>query len=126
MGMDLPQNATLPPETLRSAMRGLMALREIELNETHRFILGAKDSHPCSASNCPLHIPTLGSDRTVGSSQFGMDVLQVPELCEDRASDLQHASRGVCSGCAKKWQSVRAELRKKAWEMLPYVFGLKG
>ena len=39
MDTRLPLNATLSGRTLRSAMHGPMALREMELKETHRVVL---------------------------------------------------------------------------------------
>jgi hypothetical protein len=130
MDIRLPRNATLPPETLQSAIRGLMALREVELNETHRLIFGPRGSQPCSASNCPSRTPTGPRaleayqnvfDRIVGSSQWGTKVLQVPEFY-DRGGDPQSVSPDICSSCVGRWESGHADLRKKAWEKLD-VFG---
>jgi hypothetical protein len=112
-----------------------MALREVEFNETHRLIFGPKGSHPCSTSNCPLRTPSGPGaleayqkvfDRIVGPSQSGVKVLQVPEFYEDCGDDLQCVGPGICSSCVERWESGHAELRKKAWAMLPDVFGLKG
>ena len=58
MDKRLPASARLSPEILQVALRGLMTLRELELNETHRMIFGPKASRLCSASNCPSHTPT--------------------------------------------------------------------
>jgi hypothetical protein len=132
MGRHLPRNATLSPEILQSAIGGLMALREVELNQSHRLIFG---SHPCSALNCPSRTPTDPGtleayqkvfDHIVGSSQLGTKVLQVPEFYEDRGGNLQCVSPGICGSCVERWESGHADLRKKAWVMLPDVFGLKG
>ena len=89
MDRHLPRNATISPEILQSAIGGLMALREVELNDTHRLIFGPKGSHPCSTSSCPSRVPTGAAtldayqtifDHVVGSSRSGMKVLQVPEF----------------------------------------------
>jgi len=131
----LPPNATLPPDTLRTASEGLMELREMELNETHDLILEPKGSHPCSASNCPSRIPagTAGSvvcrdvfKHIVGSSRSGTKVLEVPKFYEDRGGNVQSVWPGICSSCVERWESGHAELRKRAWAMLPDAFGLKG
>ena len=133
MDRHLPRNATLSPEILHSAIGGLMALRELELNETHHLIFEPKVSHPCSTSGCPSRTPTgpagLGAhqkvfDRIVGSSRSGTKVLEVPELYEDCGGDLECVGPGICTGCVGRWESGHAELRKKVWAMLPDVFGL--
>ena len=131
----LPTSARLPPEILQVATRGLMTIREVELNETHRLIFGPKGSHPCSASNCPSRTPT-GSvaleayqkvfDYVVGSSRLGTNLLQVPEFYEDRGGDVQCVGPGICNSCVERWESGHAELRKKVWATLPDVFRLKG
>jgi len=84
MDRDLPQDATLPPEILRSAMRGFVMLREVEFNGTHSSIFGVGDFHPCSSSSCPSHTQTrsavLGAhrkvfERTVNSPELGTKIL---------------------------------------------------
>ena len=57
MDRRLPRNATLSPEVLQSAIRGLMALREVELNGTHRLIFGPNGPRPCSSLDCPSGTP---------------------------------------------------------------------
>ena len=57
MDRHLPVGARLSPEILQVAIGGLMELREVELNETHRLIFGQKDSHRCTTFNCPSRIP---------------------------------------------------------------------
>ena len=112
-----------------------MALREVELIETHRLIFEPTGFLPCSVSNCPSHTPhgpaALGVyqkvfDRIVGSSQSGTKVLQVPEFYEDCGGYLQCVGPGMCSNCVERWESGHAELRKKVWVILPDVFGLEG
>ena len=135
MDKHLPQNATLSPEILQSAIRGLIRLREMERDETYRLIFGPKGSHPCPAPNCPSYAPT-GTltlqayqkvfDHIVGSSQLGTRVLQVPEFYEDCGSGPQCVSPGICRSCVERWESGHADLRKKAWAKLPDVFGLNG
>lgn len=131
----LSHSSALSPRVLRSAIRGLMTLREVELNEAHRLIYGPKGSQPCSASSCPSRTPTSPAalvayqevfDHVVGPSQLGTKVLEVPELYEDWGGVLQCVSPGICGNCVERWETGHAELRKKAWAMLPDVFGLKG
>ena len=135
MDRSLPRGATLSPDVLQSAITGLIALREVELNETHRLIFETKDSQPCSAPKCPSRTPnspaTLDAYRkifnhVVGSSQMGMKVLHVPEFYEDCGGDVQCVSKDVCGKCVERWSYGHAELRKMAWGRLPDVFGLKG
>jgi hypothetical protein len=135
MGKHLLRVATLSPDILQSAIRGLMALREIELNETHRLVFEPKGSRPCSISNCPSCAPAgpgvLESyrkvhDHIVGPSQLGTKVLQVPEFYEVSGGDLQCVGTGICSSCVERWKSGHADLGKKVWVMLPDVFGLEG
>ena len=135
MDRHLPASARLPPEILQVAIRGLMTLREVELNETHRLVFGLKGSHPCSVSNCPSRSPTSPAaleayqkvfDHLVGSPQLGTKVLQVPEFYEDHGGDLRCVGPGICSNCVERWESGRADLRMKAWGMLPKVFAPRG
>ena len=134
MDRSLPRNATLSPEILQSAITGLMALREVEASGTRDLIFEPNGPHPCSTPNCPSRTPTGPAalaayhkvfDRIVGSSQLGTKVLQVPEFYEDRGGEVQCVGHGICRGCVDGWESGHAELRKKAWVMLPGLFGLK-
>ena len=129
----LPRNATLRPEILRSVATGLMALREMELNETHRLLFGPNDSRPCSAPGCTLRARNGPAaleacqkvfDHIVGSSRSGTNLLQVPEFYEDCGGVFQCVSPNVCDSCVGKWKSGHVELRKKAWALLPSAFGL--
>ena len=136
MDRRLPQSATLPPDILRSAIRGFMTLREVERDETYRLIFGPNDSHPCLASTCPSRAPTgtvalqayqkVFDHIVVGSSQLGTRVLQVPEFYEECEGGPRCISPGVCRSCVERWESGHADLRKKAWAELPDVFGLSG
>jgi hypothetical protein len=135
MGEHLPRNATLSPKILQSVIGGLMALREVEFNETHRLIFGPKGSGTCSTPTCLSRTPsgpgTLEAykkvfDHIVGPSQLGMKVLQVPGFYEDHGGDIQRIGPGICNSCVERWESGHAELRRKAWAMLPDVFGLRG
>ena len=131
MGRDPSWSATLLPEILRSATRGLVAHREVERDETRWLIFGPKDnSSPCSASNCPSCTSTNSValaayqkvfDRTVSSSQLGTKVLQVPKFYANRASDLQDLSPTIHSSFVERWEFGHAELRRKTWAMLPDV-----
>ena len=131
----LPQTAALSPKILQSAIEGLMALRDVELNETHRLIFEPEGSHPCSASNCPSYAPTGPAaldayreifNHIVGPSKRGTKVLQVPDFYQDCDGELRCVSRGICSSCVGRWESGHADLRKRAWAMLPNAFGLNG
>ena len=135
MDKRLPRDVTLSPEILQSAIGGLMALREVEHNETRRLIFEPKGTRPCSVPNCPSRTPTgptaLGTyqkvfGRIVDSSQQGTKVLQVPKFYEDCEGDTQCVGPGICSSCVERWECGHAELRKKAWAMLLGVFGLGG
>ena len=135
MDRHLPRSASLSPGILQSAIGGLMALREVELNETHYLTFGSKDPHSCSTSNRPLRAPTspaaLEAHQKVfyhiaGSSQLGTKVLQVPEFYEDHGGDTRCVVPGICRSCVERWESGHAELRKKVWATLPEIFGLRG
>ena len=126
-------SGALSPGTLRSAVRGLMTLREAELNETHRLVFGPQSSRPRSVP-CPSCTSTDSAtleayqkvfDRIVGSSQPGTKVLQVPDFHENLGDDVQCVGPGICSGCVARWESGHAELRNNIWATLPYIFGLK-
>ena len=134
MDRSLPRSATLSPDILQSAMKGLMALRELELSETHRLIFEPETPPLCSTSKCPSRTRT-GSvaldayrkvfDHVVGSSQFGTKVLQVPEFYEDCEGEPQCIGSNICHNCVEGWEVRHASLRKKVWGKLPEVFGLK-
>ena len=133
-GRHLPRSATLSTETLQSAIRGLMMLRQAELNETHDLIFGPKGSHPCSTLDCPSRTPAgpaaLEAYRkvfghVVDSSQLGTKVLEVPEFYADHGGDRLCMGPGICGSCVGRWESEHAELRKRAWATLPVVFGLR-
>jgi len=135
MDQDLPRNATLSPEILQSAIRGLTALCEVELGESHHLIFEPNDPHPRCASDCLSRTPTGPAalearrkvlSRIVGSSQWGTKVLEVPQFYEDQGGVLQCIGPGICGNCVERWQTGHAKLRKKAWAMLPGVFGLRG
>ena len=137
MDTRLPSGATLSGQTLRSAIRGLMALREMELKEAHRIIFtfkGATNSiRRCSTTDCPSGHPkglldagVVGAhqrtfDRITGSGVGGTRILQVSSLSEF----VDYAEPGFCLGCAERMQIAHAEVRRKAWAALPEVFGLK-
>jgi len=127
----LPQSATLSPEVLQLAIRGLMTLREMELKETHRLIFGSKTSRPCSSQNCPSRNTTgpqtsdarqIIVDQITDSSQSGTKVLQILSLSDICGGDCH----GFCESCVEGWEAEHAKVRKKVWTALPDVFGLKG
>ena len=130
----LPRSATLSPRVLQTAIKGLMALREVELKETHRLIFGSNGPKPCP-SNCPSRY-SAGSvtleayqkvfDHIVGSSECGTRVLQVPEFCENSEGSSLCVVPGICNSCVDRWKSGHSELRKRVWAKLPDVFGLRG
>ena len=132
MDGNLPRSATLPPTILRSAIGGFVALRELEVNETHRLVLGSKGCNPCSPTTCPLANSTGPGvsrahqkviDRIAGPPQSGgTKVLEVLSSSGVRGDD----SDGFCGDCVKEWELGHAEIRKRAWDALPSVFGLRG
>jgi len=135
MDRRLPRSATLSPEILQTAIRGLMSLREVELNETHRLIFGPRDPRPCLMSDCASRTPTSPTaleayrevfDRIVGPSRSGTRVLQVPKFYMSSGADLVCVNPDICFDCVEGWESGHEDLRKKAWAMLPDVFGLRG
>ena len=130
MDRRLPRSATLSPEILQTAIRGLMELREMELKATHNLIFGSKDSRSCSRPNCSSRnaagpgIPEARQkivDRIVGSVHSGTKLLQVLSLREVCGGDCL----GFCEDCVRGWESGHAGVRKEAWAALPDVFGLK-
>ena len=130
MDRSLPQPAILSPEILQSAIKGLMALHELELNETFCLVLGSKTSHPCASPSCPSRDATGPRvsdahkkvfDQIKGSSQSGTKVLQVlspSSICEGNPD-------GFCENCVKGWEDRYVEVRKRVWNVLPNAFGLK-
>jgi len=134
MNNRLPSDATLSGQTLRSAMRGLMALREIELKETHRVIFTTFNCVGCSSTDCIsrhskglLGAEIIGAlrptlDRITGSAVGGtriLEVLSASAFAEDTGSKF-------CEVCAEKMQEAHGEVRREAWAALPEVFCLKG
>ena len=123
MDKGLPKSSMLSAEVLQSAVKGVVALRELELNEAHRFILGTTDSHPCC---CKAKGPRASDfhqkaiDRIVNPSQSGTRVLRVlslNDICGGGPDEF-------CVSCVNRWEAEHAEVREKAWKMLPEVFGL--
>ena len=134
MDRRLPQSATLAPEVLQTAIKGLIALREMERDETHRLVFGPGGPQPCSELNCPSRGPPGPTaletykkvfDHIVGSSQQGTKVLQVPEFYRDSRGSTVRVFPDICRSCVERWESGHAELRRRAWGRLPGVFGLK-
>ena len=60
-------------------------------------------------------------DKITGSSQSGTKILQVLSWSDVCGSDCL----GFCKNCVEWWESEYAGVRKKAWDVLPGVFGLK-
>ena len=134
MDTRLPSSATLSGQTLGSGIRGLVALREMELKETHRIafsIRGDANSAPCSSLDCRSMLEfsdtaVVGTyqrafDRITGSVSDGTRILQLlspSELAEDAESKF-------CQTCEEGMQKAHAEVRKRAWAALPEVFGLR-
>ena len=130
MNRRLPTSARLSPEVLQVAIEGFVALREIELKETHRLILGSKGSHSCRLPSCPS-CNTTGPgvseahrkvvDRIVDSARPGTKFLQVLSLREVFGGDYF----GFCESCVEGWEVGHVGVRRRAWGVLPDVFGLK-
>jgi len=134
MDARLPSSATLSGQTLRSAIGGLVALREMELKETHRVVFTTFNCVGCSSTDCLFRhcrgllgaeiIGALQStfDRITGSAVGGTKILQVlsaSEFAEDTGSNF-------CQVWAEKMQAEHGEVRRKAWAALPDVFCLRG
>ena len=131
MDRRLPAKARLSPEILQAAIKGMLALREAELKEIHRLILGSRGSQPCLRSNCPSRATTGPRvseahqevvDRITDSAHSGTKILQVLSLKEVCGGDCF----GFCESCVEGWEVGHADVRKNAWGMLPDMFGLKG
>ena len=132
----LPRSATLSPRVLQTAVKGFMTLREVELKETHRLLFGPNGSKPCSSLNCLSHTPASPAaleayqkvfDHIVGSSDRGTKVLQVSEFFDGLAGLISLGIfPNICGDCDSRWESGHADLRKRAWAMLPGAFGLNG
>jgi hypothetical protein len=130
MDRSLSQRATLSPEVLESAIKGLVALQKLELNETYRLVLGPKISQTCSSQNCPSRNATGFKvsdahkkviDQITDYTRSGTKVLQVLS-----SSSINESHRdGFCESCVKGWEAGHVEVREKAWNMLPDAFGLK-
>jgi len=127
MDPSLPVSARLSPEVLQVAIKGLMALREMELKETHRLIFGSKGSRSCSWSKCPsCNIRGAGvseahqtaANQIVGSVHSGTNLLL--QLLSMEFDDYL----GFCADCVQRWESGHGDVRKKAWAALPDMFGL--
>ena len=133
MDARLPTTATLSGQTLRCAIRGLIALREMELRETDRIIFKTSNRVGCSSTDCPsrysgarLDAEIIGAhqrmfDRITGSAVGGTRILQVlsaGEFAEDTESKF-------CQVCVDKMRAAHGEVRRKAWAALPEVFCLR-
>jgi hypothetical protein len=125
----LPQNAALSPEVLKSAAAGLLVLREFEVGETHCLVMERRNSNACSSLSCPSRNTTGPRvsdahkkviERITGSPQSGTKILQVLSLRGITEGDPS----GFCKNCLGGWEDGHVEIRKRAWDMLPYAFGL--
>ena len=136
MDIRLPSSATLPGKTLRSATRGLMVLREMELKESYKIVFAVKDPANginCSAPECicwhgrevsgvtAIRACQQVLDRITGSAVGGTRILQVLSASEF----TENSESKFCQFCVEKIQVAHAEVRRKAWAALPEVFGLK-
>ena len=135
MDTRLPSSATLSGQTLRLAIRGLIALREMELKETHQIVFATKDTIDlmcCSSAECLSRSSkrTLDwgngrahqriFDQITGSVDGGTRILQVLSAAEFAGGPESR----FCQVCAEKMQAAHADVRRKAWAALPEVFGL--
>ena len=134
MDARLPTSATLSGQTLKSAIRGLILLREMELKETDRIVPKTSNRVGCSSTDCPcryswgrLESEVIGAhrrtfDRITGSAVGGTRILQVlsgSEFAEDTESKF-------CQVCVERMQAAHGEVRRKVWAALPEVFCLGG
>ena len=136
MDTRLQSGATLSGQTLKSAMRGLMVLREMELKEMHQIFFTFKDTanrSGCSSKDCSSRGSKGSSDvgvmqahqrvfdRITGSVVGGTRILQVLSA-DEFAGDGESK---FCQICAERMEVAHANVRRKAWAALPGVFGLK-
>ena len=131
MDRRLPASARLSPEILQVATKGLLALREMELNKTYGLILGSRGSRICSQSGCPSRSaagPGVSEahqkviDRMASYAHSGTRLLQVLSMRDVCGDDCL----GFCKSCVEGWEAGHADVRRKVWGMLPDVFRLKG
>ena len=59
-------------------------------------------------------------NRIIGSPRSRTKILQIFSLDDVYRGELG----GPCKSCEEWWESGHAEVRKRAWDMLPSVFGL--
>ena len=130
MDRRLPASARLSPEILQVAVKGLLGLREMELKEALRVILGSKGSRSCSRPGCPSRSTTIPGAleahqkvirRIMDSGHSGTKLLQVLSLREVCGGNCL----GFCENCVEGWEAGHADVRREVWGMLPDVFGLK-
>jgi len=123
------QDGPLSLEILGVATKGLFMLREMELRETHRLILGSKVPRQCSELDCPLsgaagpevlEAQQEVVDRIVDSASSGTNLLQVLSLREVWGGDCLR----FCKSCVEGWEAGHANVRKKTWAVLPDAFRL--
>ena len=125
----LQSGATLSGQTLKSAMRGLVALQVMEHKEMHQIVFTFDDTanRPgCFSKDCPSRGPKGLSgagimqaqrrvfDRIMGSAAGGTRILQVlsaNEFAGDGESKF-------CQTCAERMKVAHADLRRKAWVTL--------
>ena len=124
MGERLPTNARLSPRILQVAVKGLIAFRELELEEAHRLVYGLKGSHSCSSPGCASE--GLGGpqaqrvvDLIVDSTSPGRVLFGIPLFRVVYGGEF-------CGSCLERWEVGYASMRKKIWDMLPNMFGLEG
>ncbi|KAF9646058.1 hypothetical protein BDM02DRAFT_3189181 [Thelephora ganbajun] len=128
MDARLPASTRLSSETLQTAVKGLIALREMELKETQRLIYKSKISRPYFSSDCPScnatgpKVSDAYQNVVDRMPRSGTNVLQVLSLSFIYGENYH----GFCKGCVGEWESGHVEVRRKAWAALPIVFGLRG
>jgi hypothetical protein len=109
MDKRLPRNAILSTEILQVAMRGLLALREMEFKETYRLIFGSSGSRSCSQFklSCTAYNATGSrlsearqkvADRITDSAHSGTNVLQILSLGEVCGGDCFGFCGRLCGG----------------------------
>ena len=123
-----PAGVGLHPETLQTAVGGLMVLRDMELEGVHKLIMTPflcvsreRISPKRLDPGASLDMERKVINNFTGSSESGTKITQVFSLNNIIGSELGRP----CENCEEWWESRRVEVRRKARAALLGVFGLR-